>query len=36
MMRPPGWLNRFACWHTFSTVWQVAAFLALVVALAYQ
>ena len=29
-------LDRFAYWHTFSTAWQVAAFVALVVALAYQ
>lgn len=29
-------LGRFAYWHTFSTAWQVAAFVALVVALAYQ
>jgi hypothetical protein len=29
-------LGRFAYWHTFSTAWQVAAFAALVVALAYQ
>jgi hypothetical protein len=28
--------DRFACWHTFSTVWQVVAFIALVVALVYQ
>ncbi len=27
-------LNRFAYWHTFSTVWQVISFIALVVALA--
>ena len=27
-------LDRFAFWHTFSTVWQVIAFIALVVALA--
>jgi hypothetical protein len=27
-------LDRFARWHTISTVWQVAAFIALVVALA--
>ena len=29
-------LDRFARWHTFSTLWQVVAFIALVVALAYQ
>jgi hypothetical protein len=29
-------LDRFARWHTFSTAWQMAAFLALVVALANQ
>jgi hypothetical protein len=29
-------LNRFARWHTFSTMWQVVAFIALVIALAYQ
>lgn len=29
-------LDRLARWHTFSTVWQVVAFIALVVALAYQ
>lgn len=28
-------LDRFARWHTVSTAWQVAAFVALVVALAY-
>jgi hypothetical protein len=28
-------LNRFAYWHTFSTLWQVIAFISLVVALAY-
>ncbi|MBK9007274.1 MAG: hypothetical protein IPM31_09815 [Anaerolineae bacterium] len=27
-------LDRFARWHTFSTVWQLASFVALVVALA--
>jgi hypothetical protein len=27
-------LDRFARWHTISTVWQVAAFIALIVALA--
>jgi hypothetical protein len=29
-------LDRFAYWHTFSTVWQLVAFIALVVALANQ
>lgn len=29
-----GILDRFARWHTFSTVWQLVSFLALVVALA--
>lgn len=28
-------LNSFAYWHTFSTLWQVIAFISLVVALAY-
>ncbi|MCC6299455.1 MAG: hypothetical protein IT314_09155 [Anaerolineales bacterium] len=27
-------LNRFAYWHTFSTVWQLVSFIALVIALA--
>jgi hypothetical protein len=29
-------LDHFARWHTFSTMWQVVAFIALVIALAYQ
>ena len=29
-------LNNFARWHTFSAIWQLISFLALVVALAYQ
>jgi hypothetical protein len=29
-------LDRFAYWHTFSTVWQLVAFIALVVALTNQ
>lgn len=29
-------LDRFAYWHTFSTAWQLAAFVALIVALVYQ
>lgn len=28
-------LNKFARWHTFSTIWQVISFFALIVALAY-
>jgi len=29
-------LDRFARWHTFSTMWQLVAFIALIVALANQ
>ncbi len=29
-------LNRFARWHSFSTVWQVVSFIALTVALAFR